>query len=196
MRGLKLIPLDERGSVAIINESDYEKVSAYKWHKSDTGYAVWRGVVNGVKRTVRMHRLITNAPEGLVVDHLNNDPLDNRASNLRICTQAENSRNRKETKGYCWDNEKSKWLVTYRGKFYGRYKTEDEAKRAYQLACSGVPSKKREHRQKYHLPTGVFKNRSNKGYQARIQINGKRIYLGTFTTIEEARNAYLNRKRG
>ena len=43
---------------------------------------------------------------------------------------------------------------------------------------------------------GVFKNRSNKGYQARIQINGERVYLGTFTTIKEAEKAYLDRKRG
>ena len=43
---------------------------------------------------------------------------------------------------------------------------------------------------------GVFKNKSNRGYQAKVQINGKRIYLGTFTTKEEALKAYLDRKRG
>jgi hypothetical protein len=42
-----------------------------------------------------LHRLLTGAPEGLVVDHLNRNPLDNRRANLRVVTQAENATNRK-----------------------------------------------------------------------------------------------------
>ncbi len=188
--------LEIAGGQVLVDKTDLLLLGSYKWHVSDTGYAVWRGIKDGVKQTVRMHRLLMDAPKDMVIDHLNGNPLDNRKANLRICTQSDNQRNRKGDKGYVWDKSKQKWLVRYRGTFYGRYNTEVEAIKAYKMACSGVPYKKRERRQMYHLPAGVFRNKTNKGYQARPQINGKRIYLGTFATIEEAHKAYLDRKRG
>lgn len=45
-------------------------------------------------KRVRLHRFIVNAPAGMVVDHINMDITDNRKSNLRVCTVAENTRNR------------------------------------------------------------------------------------------------------
>jgi HNH endonuclease/AP2 domain len=44
--------------------------------------------------TIKMHRLLTNAPPGKVVDHINGDSLDNRVENLRVCSQIENGHNR------------------------------------------------------------------------------------------------------
>lgn len=44
-------------------------------------------------KRIRIHRLITNCPEGFVVDHINGNTRDNRLCNLRICTQKENLRN-------------------------------------------------------------------------------------------------------
>jgi hypothetical protein len=180
------------GKFALVDEDDVELVAGIRWHVNDMGYAVNRK--NGT--TVRMHRLINKTPNNLFTDHKNGKTLDNRRSNLRTVTTAENAQNNHKAKGYTWDESKQKFMVRYRKQFYGRYKTEAEAKRAYQLACSGVPYAKRIRRQNYHLPTGVFKNRSNRGYQAKLQLNGERIYLGTFETKEDAEKAYLKRKRG
>jgi hypothetical protein len=42
---------------------------------------------------IMLHRLIMDAPQGLVVDHINGLGLDNRRANLRICTQNDNAKN-------------------------------------------------------------------------------------------------------
>jgi hypothetical protein len=45
-------------------------------------------------KTIQLHRFILDAPRGKVVDHIFHNPLDNRKSKLRICTNAENCQNK------------------------------------------------------------------------------------------------------
>ena len=47
----------------------------------------------GKRKFVKMHREITNAPKGTVVDHINGDTLDNRKSNLRVTDTFGNAQN-------------------------------------------------------------------------------------------------------
>lgn len=183
-----------KGQRTLVDDSTLKQYGHLSWFLSDTGYAMRRpNLDDGAKVTIRLHRLVVNAPEGMVVDHLNGNKLDNRASNLRICTQKENTQNRKGTKGYAWDKAKNKWVVRYRDTFYGRYITEEEAKRAYQLACSGVLYKK-QGRKRYMLPHGVFymKSQSKYGrpYYIRPQINNHKYFKGYFSTVQEAEEAY------
>jgi len=70
------------------------------------------------KRVIEIQRYLMNPPKDKTVDHINNNPLDNRRKNLRICSNAANLRNgriRKNNKsgyiGVYWSNRDSKWRV-------------------------------------------------------------------------------------
>lgn len=75
---------------------------------------------DGSRKRVYLHRWILNPPENMVVDHINGNGLDNRKSNLRVVTQAQNNQNRRGAtransssgfRGVYWDNRRNKWKV-------------------------------------------------------------------------------------
>ena len=137
---MKYIPLSQ-GKQAIVDDDLYESLSGYRWFVNN-GYArCWDGSGRG-RKIILMHRVILNTPEGLCTDHINGDRLDNRRENLRVCTKAENSRNRgvEKTntsgfKGVNWHKRDRVWQarLNYLGKFIwlGSYKTKEEAALAY-----------------------------------------------------------------
>ena len=70
------------------------------------GYLVCKVSAFGQKRQIGMHRLVWMVangmiPEGLVVDHINNDKQDNRLENLQLLTPEENSHKASEDGRYC-----------------------------------------------------------------------------------------------
>lgn len=71
-----------------IDTLDLELISNYKWNISAQGYAVTRH-----PKSLLMHRLVLNCEKGKIVDHINNNKLDNRRANLRICSVSENNQN-------------------------------------------------------------------------------------------------------
>lgn len=78
--------------LCIIDNSSYELIKDYCWHLSSRGYASSK--VNG--KDVQMHNIIMadKLSDGLEVDHINRNKLDNRLCNLRVVSHAENCRNR------------------------------------------------------------------------------------------------------
>lgn len=122
----------------LIDRDDLEKVKTFKWHVGSTGYAVWRGAIGGIKQTVRMHRLITDCPKGKIVDHINHNPLDNRKSNLRVCTQSDNMRNlRNQGKGYWYHKQNDNWVVEVNQNHIGCFNTEEEASKIAKFVRDG-----------------------------------------------------------
>lgn len=87
-----------QGKFAIVDAEDYGWPSQYKWFavkSRETFYAQRFG--DGT--IVGMHREIMRAPKGMVCDHKNHNGLDNRKSNLRLCTNAQNLYNKMPKKG-------------------------------------------------------------------------------------------------
>ena len=84
-----------------------------------------------------------DCPDGMVVDHINGNPMDNRCKNLRICTQAQNSLNnhgaktgsKSGHKGVYWHKASEKWCaeVVSEGKkhYLGLFKNKLDAAEAY-----------------------------------------------------------------
>lgn len=88
------------GRVTLIDEADYDSVTTRSWHLGSGGYVTryqYVGPKNGRSNytPVLLHRQLLDAPKGLQVDHINGDRLDNRRSNLRICTRTQNMQNRR-----------------------------------------------------------------------------------------------------
>ena len=139
---MREIPLTQ-GKVAIVDDADYAAVSQYAWHfNACTGYAGRRDWQ--AKRYVLMHRYIMAAPQGMEVDHINGDKLDNRRSNLRLATTLQNSHNTASQKGArsgykgvsVYDNRfYVRIMVEGKNTYYGRYSDERTAARIYDYAA-------------------------------------------------------------
>ena len=112
-------------AIAKIDKEDYYKVKNYKWCITSDGY-----VMNG-KNRIKLHQLILGNRVGHEIDHINHDKLDNRKQNLRHCTRSQNSMNRKDVKGYCWNKINKKWQVfltiNYKNIHLGFFNKEKDA---------------------------------------------------------------------
>lgn len=141
---MKEIPL-VRDLVTLVDDRDYPRLSKHNWQISGVApyiYAARYPRRGGKSVCVLMHREILDAPKGMHVDHINGDRLDNRRENLRLCTHAQNGRNRKPTpggsskyKGVKWDRRAKKWRATIkinRKEYHlGYFTSETEAALAY-----------------------------------------------------------------
>jgi len=135
-----------QGKFAIVEDEDFEYLSQFNWCFNN-GYAVRNVTVSGKQKSQRMHRLITNCPDNMDVDHINHDKLDNRKTNLRVCSASENNQNQQVRtvaktsiyKGVYFDKQHGKWKahikLNYKYKFWGYFTNEIDAAIAYNVAA-------------------------------------------------------------
>ena len=100
-----------KGFVTVIDDEDFDLIKQYRWTSqagkgrvgSKRVYASAVIVPKSGKR-VSLHRFLMSPLPWQVVDHINGDALDNRRSNLRVCSQSQNMANsrrmRNNTSGF------------------------------------------------------------------------------------------------
>jgi len=111
---------------------------------------------NKKQKLYLVHQLVAivflnHKPDGhkIIVDHIDNNPLNNHVNNLQLITQRENTskdrfRGNYSSKylGVCWNKKMGKWQVNiwvnYKNKYLGCFKTELEASKVYQNALKNI----------------------------------------------------------
>ena len=153
---MKLIPLSNSPLRVIVDDADAPGLLALSWSLTVKRGKHYAHALTKTKKRVYMHRLIMGHPTGKLVDHINGETiseldsnsvarvvaLNNRRSNLRICTRSENMGNSKphsdrsgKYKGVYLEKSTGKYVAQIcvnkvRTKI-GRYATAIEAARAY-----------------------------------------------------------------
>jgi len=150
-----LIPLTQ-GKFATVDAIDYDWLMQWKWHAKkgntktvETWYA-YRGVQVCLKpvrkiRQVSMHYEVAGRA-GLKTkhgyDHKNHDGTDNRRTNIRPATQAQNIANSRKRggcssrfKGVSWNSKRGKWnshiYANGHSRYIGLFEIEEDAAMAY-----------------------------------------------------------------
>lgn len=147
-RMVKEIALRE-GQITLVDDGDYEIASLFKWSatstkRARTAYAIRRDRNNKMHL---LHRDIMNAPDGVMVDHINGNGLDNRRCNLRFVDKYQNTSNRRPSKvnklGFkgvrCFPNKTKAFRATithhHQVTILGYFLTVEEAAKAYDSAA-------------------------------------------------------------
>lgn len=129
----------------MVDDKDFDLVNTHVWHAHKADGPKWKYYArtnvkrNGKWRPLYMHRLITEAGKGQIIDHIDNNGLNNQRSNLRFCSGKENQRRQQpKANGFkgIWFNPKSKtWTASIKITI-GTFKTAEEAARAYDKVAS------------------------------------------------------------
>lgn len=154
------IPLHNKGLITWISPEDAD-IAEWGWRAKQAGskvnpkwYAVHSYTISGITTEIYLQDLIWErmmghpTPPNLLVDHINQDKLDNRRSNLRLATSTQNEANKPKRQGNV--SSKYKGVIKMKGRKkcwraiitknsmrreLGCYYTEEEAALAYNKAA-------------------------------------------------------------
>src|SRR6266852_21812 len=95
---MKFIPLSQN-KYAQVDDWRYDELNHWKWY-FDGKYARRNVYRNGqFVKHILMHRFIMNDPSGVLIDHHDNDPLNNQRHNLRPANHSTNAMNMRKHRG-------------------------------------------------------------------------------------------------
>ena len=134
------------GDIVLVSCEDYDYLNQWKWWLSTPGYARRIDQALEKPKAISMHRVILPPPNSsLWIDHINGNKLDNRRSNLRLCTPSQNSTNVSKRKKNASSRFKGVCLAKYgwqvdiwadcKHYYVGTFKDEVEAASAYNDAA-------------------------------------------------------------
>lgn len=143
--GYAIVPIVNRKRETVkharVSDEDWHRCMKYKWSMTTGGYC--QAYAEG--KLSKMHRFIIDAPDDKIVDHIDNDRLNNARDNLRLCDHRTNNHNKAKktnatsqyagvySSGKAWIAEIRKDGVRY---MLGRFDTELEAARTYNLKAT------------------------------------------------------------
>lgn len=137
------------GGVSLVDDEDLPLLLRWRWI-SLGGYAVrQQRTERGGSTLIYLHRQLLVAGPGEVVDHINNDRLDNRRSNLRLCSQRENAANRRSTReqvgayrGVHFEARSGRFRAQIkiggRNRYLGTFDSAETAARVYDSAAAAA----------------------------------------------------------
>lgn len=206
-------------NILIIDDEDWSSIRDYTLNlqKKNNGFYV------NLKKgdwSEALHRFLMNAPHGLEVDHINRNGLDNKRSNLRLATKAQNSYNKFDSKnsasgfkGVYWAKDKSLWCarITVNNKAIqgGYFKCKIDAAHRYnelaveyfkEFAYLNTFTKEQLDSRLNEPRWGKGIKRCKSGfrgvyemggrYVAHIRKEGKKVHIGCYGSAKEAAIAY------
>jgi hypothetical protein len=132
---------------ALVDDSDFGKLSKHEWSSTNHRGISYAARTLKNKRTIYMHSFLMGTPKGMCTDHIDGNSLNNQRLNLRICTNAENLRNRGKTKnnelgfkGVSFHRKTQKYRARihkdYKEIHLGLFSTKEEAYKAYVIAAN------------------------------------------------------------
>lgn len=208
--------------VVLVDDQDYEILKGYNWHfvpnKIKTSlYATT--LVNG--KDCRMHQLIMGKKKGYMIDHIDQDSLNNQRSNLRFVTRSRNIlnqrisiRNKTGLNGVYFDQRTGKYKATltidkvkhHLGSFSSLGRAKKARLEAEQKHCPGIITHHNVKPQSFNLERfdqRFFKQKKNRSgyrcvyinrkgrYYTRYHLENSTIHLGTYDTPLEAAKVYV-----
>jgi hypothetical protein len=84
--------------IILLDDEDFEAFGHLPWNVSNAHNNITRNRsalerIRGAGQKIYLWREITKCPDGMTVDHINGNRLDNRRCNLRVCTHQQNNWN-------------------------------------------------------------------------------------------------------